>query len=120
MILSYLFLLQCSEFLSIMIPTILFYLLKYVLHIETDHWKRFFYTHPFLKMIPILFFCEAIAFAAVYPFMIRMLSTYSSHPKLIALSIFALQLLPWVFKCKKLLEIIKNPKSENDDNAIYK
>lgn len=117
LIISYVLLLQLSELLSIMIPTIFFLIVRYVFHINIEKIRQAFDKYALFKVSLTLLLCECSSFLLIYPLLLRTFSQLTAYPQLISFSILFLQLFPWVLKCKKGYEIIKDKKTK--DHAIY-
>lgn len=119
LIVSYIFLLQLSELLSIIIPAIIFLILRYVFHIHIEQIRQAFYKHALFKVALTLLLCECSSFLLIYPLLQRTFSQLSTYPELISASILFLQLFPWIIKSKKGYDIVKDKKTETKDHAIY-
>lgn len=119
LIISYILLLQLSELFSIMIPAIIFLILRYIFRISVNQMKQYFKKWTLPKIVVILLIIESSAFFIVYPLSIRVFTELTTQPKLCSYFILLLQLLPWIIKCIKFHEIVTGKKEENKDHAIY-
>lgn len=116
LIFYYVLLWQITETLSIMIPAIIFLIIHYIFHMNVKDIKEIIKKHTKLKIAAILFILEALAFIPMFPILQKVFSIYSSNAKILAYSIFILQLLPWFLKFQKAKEMLEE---EHDDHAIY-
>ena len=120
LMISYVFLLQLSELLSIVIPAIIFLILRYAFHIPVDQMKQFFKKAALPKIIIIMLLCEGSAFLIIYPLLFSVFFSLTTSPFILSYSILLLQIVPWIFKCKKLYEIVHEKEVNDTDHAIYR